>query len=96
MRLKPGKKGGNVLACQVGNRRCNILATLQLSNVICLSFTLIPNISCTVHDTENCAAQKSHRCPPNSECVNEPGSYRCDCKDGFEKVGATCKGKHRD
>ena len=28
--------------------------------------------------------------------MNEPGSYRCDCKDGFEKVGATCKGKHRE
>ena len=57
----------------------------------------IQYISSVVYlDTENCAAQKPHRCPPNSECVNEPGSYRCDCQDGFEKVGATCKGKHRD
>ena len=64
-----------------------------------LSFqTFLVQYFCSVIylDKENCAAQKSHRCPPNSECVNEPGSYRCDCKDGFEKVGATCKGKHRD
>lgn len=32
----------------------------------------------------------------NSECKNEGGSFRCDCKTGFEKVRGTCKGKHGD
>ncbi|CAH3192908.1 unnamed protein product [Porites evermanni] len=34
-----------------------------------------------------------HNCQQdeNSECKNEGGSFRCDCKTGFEKVGGTCK-----
>ena len=32
----------------------------------------------------------------NSKCKNEGGSFRCDCRKGYKKVGAACKGKHRD
>ena len=34
-------------------------------------------------------------CSPNSECVNTPGSYRCECKEGFRSGtdSRSCVGK---
>lgn len=33
--------------------------------------------------------------PTNSVCVNNPGSFYCQCKDGFESIanGRACQGK---
>ena len=85
--------------CQVGKRRCNILATPQPSDVYFFpslsvqTFLIQYIISVANLGKGNCPGKKSHRCPPNSKCKNEPGSFRCNCKRGFKKVGATCKGK---
>ncbi|KAM5235573.1 LOW QUALITY PROTEIN: nidogen-2 [Ctenodactylus gundi] len=37
-------------------------------------------------DVNECAAG-SHRCGPSSVCVNLPGSYRCECRSGYELAG---------
>ena len=32
-------------------------------------------------------------CDANSKCVNTPGTFRCDCDEGYTQVNATtCKG----
>ena len=31
-------------------------------------------------------------CSKDAECINNPGSYECRCKDGFSGDGFTCKG----
>uniref|UniRef100_A0A8D0NTU1 Nidogen-2 n=1 Tax=Sus scrofa TaxID=9823 RepID=A0A8D0NTU1_PIG len=36
-------------------------------------------------DVNECATG-FHRCGPNSVCVNLPGSYRCQCRSGYEFV----------
>ncbi|KAG8513619.1 Uromodulin, partial [Galemys pyrenaicus] len=34
-------------------------------------------------DLDECTLPGAHSCPPNSSCVNTPGSYTCTCPDGF-------------
>jgi len=43
-------------------------------------------------DIDECAA-RVNPCDAvaNSECKNIDGSYNCQCKDGFVKIGATCE-----
>ncbi|KAF5925874.1 hypothetical protein HPG69_002325 [Diceros bicornis minor] len=43
-------------------------------------------------DVDECAA-RFHRCGPSAVCVNLPGSYRCECRPGYESVGdgRTCR-----
>ncbi|XP_013010112.1 nidogen-2 [Cavia porcellus] len=36
-------------------------------------------------DVNECATGY-HRCGPNSVCINLPGSYRCECRSGYEFV----------
>ena len=38
-------------------------------------------------DIDECALDLA-RCAPNSQCVNTPGSYRCDCKPGYRSSDA--------
>ena len=46
------------------------------------------------HDTNECDPSVQpllHKCDPeNSFCTNTDGSYTCDCKDGFKKIGDFC------
>uniref|UniRef100_H0X8N1 Nidogen 2 n=1 Tax=Otolemur garnettii TaxID=30611 RepID=H0X8N1_OTOGA len=37
-------------------------------------------------DVNECATG-FHRCGPNSVCINLPGSYRCECRGGYEFAG---------
>lgn len=45
---------------------------------------------CTTTD-----ASKRHKCSANSQCINLPGTYRCDCLPGYvmSDDGYTCQGK---
>lgn len=40
-------------------------------------------------DIDECEEQ--HGC--DHICVNNPGSYECRCKEGFEMMNSTCEGK---
>ena len=35
-----------------------------------------------------------NNCSTNEECRNEPGSYECPCKDGYERQNGNCVGRH--
>ena len=39
-------------------------------------------------DIDECAESS----PCTTACTNLPGSYRCDCDDGFESLNGTCTG----
>ena len=47
-------------------------------------------------DINECSRSVGQFCSPmNSECVNTPGSFKCQCKEGFESIanGRACQGK---
>ena len=48
-------------------------------------------------DIDECA-EELHTCklgmPGGMACVNEPGSFRCECFPGFAKDGTICKGQY--
>ena len=48
-------------------------------------------------DIDECA-KDLHTCklgmPGGMTCVNEPGSFRCECLPGFVKEGTICKGQY--
>ena len=46
----------------------------------------------TIADIDECQLAL-HNCKPSMKCVNEPGSFHCDCHPGFIKVGENCKGQ---
>ena len=35
-----------------------------------------------------------HNCDSNSQCTDTEGSFTCECLDGFEGDGVTCRGTH--
>ncbi|XP_077996694.1 uncharacterized protein LOC144450002, partial [Glandiceps talaboti] len=42
-----------------------------------------------------CSRESTHDCPDNSTCVddNQTGGFRCDCKEGFQDVSPTGRGR---
>lgn len=43
-------------------------------------------------DIDECA-QGDAKCSKEASCVNLPGSYRCNCKHGFNGDGFNCVGE---
>ncbi|PAA53474.1 hypothetical protein BOX15_Mlig002622g1, partial [Macrostomum lignano] len=41
-------------------------------------------------DIDECAL-KLHNCDPNAQCINTPGSYKCQCKTGYFGDGFNCR-----
>ena len=33
-----------------------------------------------------------HNCTQNQRCINEPGTFNCECFSGHELVNGVCKG----
>ena len=53
----------------------------------CVMFTLFSDIDECDLGSHDCSAQ-------NSECRNNPGSFRCECIDGYiEDMDGNCIGK---
>ena len=51
---------------------------------------------CGIHvDVDECTEDSTVDCGPHADCYNSPGSYRCDCYEGYEKNNNTgeCEGK---
>ena len=44
-------------------------------------------------DVDKCA-EKTHRCSRKANCTNTPGSYNCQCHDGYhlKEDGKNCSG----
>merc|ERR1712048_1030359 len=43
------------------------------------------------YDIDECW-EETHKCSDYADCINEPGSYKCECKEGYETEngGKTC------
>ena len=54
-------------------------------------FQRVIGISC-VADIDECAIGDKGGCHKDARCVNEVGSFRCECKPGYEGNGKTCIG----
>ena len=61
---------------------------LRSLNIYCIHNVLFAEI-------DECA-EGTHNCEANATCVNEPGTYRCICGDGFIVDGDRCIGKQSD
>ena len=57
---------------------------LFLPPMMCIMSFLHPT-----SDINEC--EGNHGCPNNSRCVNSPGSFDCECNEGFRKVGDECE-----
>ena len=42
-------------------------------------------------DIDECKLKMSN-CAENADCINTMGSYKCQCKNGFQGNGMICKG----
>lgn len=42
-------------------------------------------------DIDECATSENN-CPVDAICINEPGSFRCQCPDGQAPIGHSCQG----
>lgn len=36
--------------------------------------------------------QRTAMCPQHSDCLNTDGSYKCNCKNGYQDTNGTCTG----
>ena len=41
-----------------------------------------------ISDVDECT---QNPCAKDEQCVNAPGKFECHCKDGYVKVGGSCK-----
>ena len=42
-------------------------------------------------DTNECHLNQ-HNCSVNANCINMPGSFKCECKNGYTGDGYACNG----
>jgi hypothetical protein len=43
-------------------------------------------------DINECAINGSNNCHEHADCINDVGSFRCSCKNGFTGNGTFCQG----
>ena len=79
-------------------KKCaHALLSLDTNRIICVDKCPLghrpdlidPNRLCV--DINECLTGEN-KCPKNTVCVNTPGSYKCNCEDGFIGNGLFCKG----
>lgn len=78
-------------ACPATNQRCISATTTECECKV----GWVANDKDACEDIDECLSSNS--CDVNSECVNTDGSYKCNCKLGYEGNGTAChcsKGYH--
>ena len=61
--------------------------------------TRLTFIKYEIPDFDECSHEGHHDCSEFADCINEKGTYRCQCRPGFidsEEDGRTCLGKTLD
>ena len=48
-------------------------------------------IFCFIPDIDECLSETD--CSPLADCINLPGTYRCQCQIGYVGSGIMCNGK---
>ena len=52
-----------------------------------------PHPTKLITDVDECNALGVNNCSSNADCVNEPGSFRCNCEPGYSGDGVKCTGE---
>ena len=66
------------------NKRCTSLTTISC---ICKD-GFVSGLNDTCKDLDECSS--TNDCDINAKCINVPGSFLCECADGFYGNGITC------
>ena len=45
-------------------------------------------------DINECSDDTTLCSNDNQRCVNMPGTYRCDCRNGYHSVNGVCEGEY--
>ena len=71
------------------HRHCHAQHCLQYTRHInsCNDFL------CIIADMNECDDAAETHCSINSECINIPGSYICQCVSGYQDTGELCVGE---
>uniref|UniRef100_A0A8C1N0X7 Nidogen 1a n=1 Tax=Cyprinus carpio TaxID=7962 RepID=A0A8C1N0X7_CYPCA len=94
MRNKIGDGNGEENACFTGRHSCDTNAICrpgQGNQYTCECAAGFTGDGRTCYDTDECWGTPQI-CGPNAVCNNHPGTYRCECRDGFQFAsdGQTC------
>uniref|UniRef100_A0AAR2J865 Nidogen 1a n=1 Tax=Pygocentrus nattereri TaxID=42514 RepID=A0AAR2J865_PYGNA len=81
-------------ACYTGRHSCDTNAVCQPgqgNQFTCECATGFNGDGRTCYDIDECR-ETPHICGPNTICNNQPGTYRCECMEGFQFAsdGKTC------
>ena len=45
-------------------------------------------------DIDECSGRNRKKCPSDKKCVNKPGTFDCECKEGYKQLkNGTCEGR---
>ncbi|XP_068756010.1 fibulin-1-like [Montipora capricornis] len=79
--------------CDYSRAKCSTTKNADgKESYACLCIAGYTGNSTNCIDFDECSTDSSNNCSKDAECINNPGSYECGCKDGFSGDGFTCKG----